>query len=85
MSNIERSHKQSFLSLQKDGEYEILSDIVKYLFEFEHLYDRGHKVYPLHMTGIHLILSSVLDENASTTPPEVLQEFYEEINSSEIT
>lgn len=84
MNSVEKSNKEAFLQIiSENGKFDILSDIVSYLEQFEHFYDNRNKVFPLHMTGLQQILSSVLDEKVSTTPPEVLAAFYEEINSSE--
>lgn len=63
MNSVEKSNKEAFLQIiSENGKFDILSDIVSYLEQFEHFYDHKNKVYPLHMTGLQQILSSVLDE-----------------------
>ena len=60
-----------------------MNSVLKFLNEFEQLLDTNQKVYSLHLKGIHLILSSILLEREQTTPSEILEAFYEELNRPE--
>ena len=60
-----------------------MNQVLKFLNEFEQSLETNQKVFSLHLKGIHLILSSILLEREQTTPPEILEAFYEELNKSE--
>ena len=60
-----------------------MSAILQSLDQFELRYESTQKVYPLHMSGICMILSSVLQHRVLTTPESVCSLFFKKINKSE--
>ena len=67
----------------KNNESDVLSSILNFFSKFEQSLDQDQKVFSLHLASIHFILSSVLKERVATTPTEILEAFYEEINELE--
>jgi len=62
--SVEKKNKRAFLTSDADGKDDtpdVLSAILGILTDFERSYDNRQKVFPLHMTGIYVILSSVLE------------------------
>lgn len=54
---------------------------MKQLEKLEHVFDTDQKVFSLHLTGMHFILSTVLKEHYATTPQPILEAFYRELNT----
>lgn len=60
--------------------FDLLSTMLKQLEKLEHVFDTDQKVFSLHLTGMHFILSTVLKEHYATTPQPILEAFYRELN-----